>query len=238
MVVGIEANDAVGAFNYNSSKMLLLLQAATNLPPIKVTVQSPPGLPLWVTAAISAGVGSLFTITTSALMEVIKPWLAERSAVKAVKREITSELMANMNKLQAIVKIHQDASEKGMTAMRAAASAIGTISAVMIATDRYDKAFDEQKTTVYKIDSAGTLRDLNGAIKETKKSFSAESSKDGDVANKVWYTAGSASSQIEEGRIFLKALKIDFVDAEETGAWNLYQTMLKLEEREQAAKAS
>jgi hypothetical protein len=217
--------------------MLLFLQVVKQLPPINITVQSPPGLPLWVTAAISAGVGSLFTIMTSALMEVIKPWLAGRSTLRAVKREITAELVANLNKLQAIVTIHKDASDKGITAMRAAASAFNTILAVEIATDRYDKAFDEQKTIVYKIDPAGTLRNLNGAITDNVKSFSDEKPTEGDVAQKVWYVAGSASSQVEEGRIFLKTLKVEFVGGDDDGAWNLYQLMLKLEEREDAAQA-
>jgi hypothetical protein len=59
---------------------MLLLQAVQQLPPINVTVQTPPGMPKWEKAAISAGIGALFGIVGNALMEYVKPaWLSGKS---------------------------------------------------------------------------------------------------------------------------------------------------------------
>jgi class 3 adenylate cyclase len=50
---------------------MLLLQAAAQLPPINVTVQSPPGMPEWIRILISAGVGAIFGVGGNLVMEYV-----------------------------------------------------------------------------------------------------------------------------------------------------------------------
>jgi hypothetical protein len=76
--------------------MLLLLQAAAQqLPPIHVTLTQPPGLPVWATTLISASVGAALALTTSIVLEYVKPWINDRRTKERIIRDIVSEFRSN-----------------------------------------------------------------------------------------------------------------------------------------------
>ena len=104
--------------------MLLLLQAVAQLPPINVTVQSPPGMAEWEKTLLAAGTGALFGILSSIAMEYVKPWIASRSSKNTVKTELAEELIENLDRLRSVVSICNDAAEKDDRAKMAAKEAV------------------------------------------------------------------------------------------------------------------
>lgn len=74
--------------------MLLLIQAAAQqLPPINVTVQSPPGMAEWLKAAISAGIGALFGMAGNIGMEYLRPFIFKTKMTKQLAMELANNLL-------------------------------------------------------------------------------------------------------------------------------------------------
>jgi hypothetical protein len=74
---------------------MLFLQAAQSIPPIHVTIQSPPGLPFWQTTILSAVAGTFFGIASSIGMEFIKPHISSRLLKKTVLKQLDTEFREN-----------------------------------------------------------------------------------------------------------------------------------------------
>lgn len=67
--------------------------------PIHVIVDHipiPPGLPVWETALLSAGIGALFGILTGTLMEIVKPMLARFLLMRKMGPQLIAELRQNL----------------------------------------------------------------------------------------------------------------------------------------------
>lgn len=89
-------NDGFGPGRNTISDMLLLLQAvAQQLPPIQVTVQQPPGAPVWVTTLISASVGAALALGTSIALEYVKPLINNNRTKRRMVRDLVNEFKGN-----------------------------------------------------------------------------------------------------------------------------------------------
>jgi len=81
--------------------MLLLQAVAQQLPPINVTVRTPPGMPEWERAAIAAGIGACFAIIANIGMEFAKPWIGTRLLKNRMLRHVDQEFLENYASLLA-----------------------------------------------------------------------------------------------------------------------------------------
>jgi len=148
--------------------MLLLLQAAARLPsgaPIYVTVQQPPGLPIWITALISAAVGAVFAIVTGIGMEYVKPYISKRLARQTVSRELDDEFAVNFQNLMNAVEIIADAEQGGGEFV---GKALETASMLLTGfrTDRFLCHFEKDKTIYYEIDRERNLASFYEIVKD------------------------------------------------------------------------
>jgi len=93
----VEGSAFRGSDVLQSPDMLLLLQGvAQQLPPINVTVQSPPGMPIWLSAPISAAIGAMFAVVTNVVMEFVKPKINQRVLHRMMREHIDTEFKKNM----------------------------------------------------------------------------------------------------------------------------------------------
>jgi len=101
--------------------MLWLLEAPLQpLPPIQVTVQQPPGLPVWVTAVISAAVGAFLGMITGAVMEFAKPAIAKSLVRRLVKTQLLSEFASNMLRIDGVCSVLRNVENKSEAEQKAA----------------------------------------------------------------------------------------------------------------------
>jgi hypothetical protein len=139
--------------------MLLLLQAvAQQLPPINVTVQSPPGMPFWKTALISAVVGTFFGLASSIGMEFVKPWIAKAISRKEIEKQLALELADNLQLLdELILWVNSHCVPLGSKDNWIAP--LETIGMTLEGTgrDRYDYYLATQKALLYEIDDTQML---------------------------------------------------------------------------------
>lgn len=147
--------------------MLWLLQivpqVAPQLPPIQITVQSPPGMPEWIKILISAGVGALFGILGNMAMEILKPqigtWLKRRELEKQAFRR---ELKANVDEVDGIRRLAARAAnatdhDRTMTLH----FIVGTLNNVLnVWTQRYDSWSKNQVAILDAIDPEKALGDF------------------------------------------------------------------------------
>ena len=78
-------------------------EAKQGLPNVYVTVlPAADGMPEWVKILISAGVGALFGIVGSTVMEFIKPKISNAALKKAIARQLAFELVTNCHKIDGL----------------------------------------------------------------------------------------------------------------------------------------
>jgi hypothetical protein len=81
----------------------MIFQAVAAPAPIHVIVDhvaSTPGLPVWVTTLISAGIGFIFGILSNSLMEFVRPMLARLVLMHEIKRDLLRELTSNIKRVR------------------------------------------------------------------------------------------------------------------------------------------
>src|SRR4051794_37652562 len=80
-------------------------QVVAQIPPIQVTVQSPPGMPEWIKILITAATGALLGIISNIAMEYVKPWIARRQLRKTVTAQLMNEFRENVSIVAAARRI-------------------------------------------------------------------------------------------------------------------------------------
>lgn len=142
--------------------MLLLLIAATQqVPTINVTVQQPPGLPVLVTALISAAIGAAFALTTNVLMEYVKPWITKKRTRQSVAKQIADEVATNMRVLEASLLILKDIGYAGGATQttRQRERAVYLIGIVdFLRSTAYDHYLKQEVPTMIAVDTQSFLR--------------------------------------------------------------------------------
>jgi hypothetical protein len=79
-------------------------------------VPTTPGLPIWITTLISAGIGAVFGVVSGSVMEVLKPLISRRVAKGQVKPQLIEELNRNLEKIGDIDKWDQTKAENSIIA--------------------------------------------------------------------------------------------------------------------------
>lgn len=87
-------------------------QVAAAIPPIKVTVQQPPGMPLWETALISASVGTILGVASSVAVEFVKPAIAKWQLKKVMLEQLKNEMVFNWAIVLSGIRILEDGADK------------------------------------------------------------------------------------------------------------------------------
>ena len=144
-----------------TSMLLLLIAAAQQVPTINVTVQQPPGLPVWVTALISAAIGAAFALTTNVLMEYVKPWITKRRTRQSVAKQITDEVATNMRVLEASLLVLKDIGNAGgpNQTTRQREQAVYLMGIVdFLRSTAYDHCLKQEVSTMIALDTQSFLR--------------------------------------------------------------------------------
>jgi hypothetical protein len=182
--------------------MLLLQAAAQHLPPINITVQQPAGgMPEWVKILISAGVGALFGVLGSVMMEFVKPAITKRLMKKRLSAQVVAEVTKNLNMVDSICRLFQSiegGTQKDYdTAMNYTCIILQTFN-----TDRFDYYFANQKELIYEIDITTHLGAFYVGLKGLKDYSSVDRlKKDLPSMAEVAYEAGCEFLK-QQGRPF------------------------------------
>jgi hypothetical protein len=138
--------------------MLLLLQAAQQLPPINVTVLPPAGgMPEWLKILISAGVGALFGIVGNVAMEYVRPKIVKRQRLREMAAQLVEELISNVEILEAVKMIVEDV--RGASEIeRKRAEFDVTVACTRFKSDRYAHYVAEEKITFYELRESGSIK--------------------------------------------------------------------------------
>lgn len=105
---------------------------------------------------LSAATGALFGIVGNVAMEFAKPYIARHVSKKTVSAQLAAELLGNMDTIEAAVKIITNASDQPNERQhKFAVMAVLLLKGVK--TDRFDDYFENQKATVYEIDTGRKL---------------------------------------------------------------------------------
>jgi hypothetical protein len=145
--------------------LLLLAAAAQQLPPINVTVQSPPSWPVWETTLFSVGVGAAFGIGGNILMEWIKPIMAKRRERSLVVAQIGAELMENLSEWEGIGRILNKATTPSDIEL---AMLIAEMAASSVKTKRFEIYAEEFNDLVHMADAGNDI----SSVYESFGSFS------------------------------------------------------------------
>jgi hypothetical protein len=70
-------------------------------------IASTPGLPIWATTLISAGIGAVFGVLSGSVMEIVKPLISRRVVKGQVKPQLIQELESNLIKIGDVDKWEQ-----------------------------------------------------------------------------------------------------------------------------------
>ncbi len=149
---------------------MLLLQIAVQhlpatLPPIHITVQQPPGWPVWVTTLFSAVVGAIFGLIGTLLIEYAKPKIRDQRKQKEIAEQLDAEVRENMRRLifawNSFDEIDTNKDLRKQTQFHAAKVSLRNIS-----DDRFKDNFQHHKRLVYKIDPAGLLKQFYKATSQ------------------------------------------------------------------------
>jgi hypothetical protein len=79
-------------------------------------IPTAPGLPIWVTTLISAGIGAVFGILSGSVMEVLKPLISRRVVAAQVKPQLIEELKRNLEKIGDVDRWDQSKADKSIIA--------------------------------------------------------------------------------------------------------------------------
>jgi hypothetical protein len=141
-------------------RMLLLFDAIPQtLPPINITVQPPAGaIPDWLKTVISAGLGALFGVVTSILMEFVKPLLSKRQLKKEMRVHLIAEADDALQAIEACLRIF-NAVENSERSREVAVTFAGLTLGEGFG-EIYDHFFNERKILTYEIDHHMALRGL------------------------------------------------------------------------------
>lgn len=152
----------------------LLCQAVMQPPPQVIYVhEAAGGMPEWERTIISAGVGAVFAIASSLLMEYMKPWIQRGDVRRRMIRQLNEELLKNMPSIEGSLKMLSLDLPQGRSE-RAKAELAG-IMLSFIKSDRFDYFFTEEKTLLYEYDQEliilyDTVRKtLPGVLSRTNK---------------------------------------------------------------------
>jgi hypothetical protein len=141
--------------------MLLLLQAiATQAQAIKIEVTklpAQPGMSEWAKTLISAGVGAVFGILSSAITEIIKAKQGRAADLKELKDQIIPELTESLHRVETLYRMTKRANE-GTKDHRALALYFARNFLATVSNDRYALGFEKQKALVYDIDPKKSLQ--------------------------------------------------------------------------------
>ena len=131
----------------------MLLQAlAQQLPPIYVTVRQPTGaIPQWAVALISAGIGAVLSITSTIVMEFVKPHIANRRVRAKMVPLIQTEFAYDLWAIESALRLLGEA-EKGGSQSRLWSTVYSVSMASGLLFDRFDHFFGEEKTSFSEMD--------------------------------------------------------------------------------------
>ena len=149
--------------------MLLLLQAtAQQLPPVYVTVQTPPGMPIWLSVSISASIGAMFAVLTNVLMEFVKPKINRRLLHQKMREHIDAEFKKNM---ALIYKGFRTFELLGDNAEDIASDArqVVIFGLLFLKCPKFIHYNDEQPIAVSEIDAQGRLAVFNDCVVDWRK---------------------------------------------------------------------
>jgi hypothetical protein len=149
---------------------MLSLFVAQQPTPIHVTIQQPPGLPIWLTAAIGASVGAVFAIVTNTAMEFLKPKIASCITKRIVERELAYEVLANLGKVETALYIIKDAYERRSIFLDKALETIPLLLS-KVHNDSYTQYFEKEKRIVHQIDRGRNLQDFYEAERHLSNAF-------------------------------------------------------------------
>jgi hypothetical protein len=71
--------------------------------PIRVIIQQPTGLPVWISTLIGSAVGAAFVFLTQFAMEFIKPWRERKHKRKLVDWHLALELIRAMESVEGVI---------------------------------------------------------------------------------------------------------------------------------------
>jgi hypothetical protein len=138
--------------------MLLLLQAAAQqLPPIYVTVQTPPGMPEWEKSAIAAGIGALFAIVASIGMEFVKPAISNRLLNRNILKHLDTEFRDNYAALLDVGNMVRDYDAADDDLKQDIEKVVREIGMTAITTERFEHYKETQKARFYEADEGYRL---------------------------------------------------------------------------------
>jgi hypothetical protein len=161
----VPVSPATSAGLHTIARMLLLLVATSQqLPPINVTLQQPPGLPLWATTLVSAGVGAVFAILVSIAIEFVKRWISKREDRKLVAAQLAAELLQNLNAIDNLRRVLEDFRDASGEEVKWLESFVLNVAA-SLKMDRYTRHFDNDKDIVYQLDSERHLERCYSGIR-------------------------------------------------------------------------
>jgi hypothetical protein len=99
------------------------------------------------------------------ILEFVKPLLARRITKRRVKRELTTEFLANFEKVETAIYILDDATQKaGIYTNKALETA--PLLLTTFRSDRYQKHFEDEKSIYYEIDEGGALTNFYATAEE------------------------------------------------------------------------
>jgi hypothetical protein len=129
----------------------LLCQALMQAPPQVIYVhEAAGGMPEWERTIISAGVGAVFAIASSLLMEYMKPWIQRGDVRRRMIRQLNEELLKNMPSIEGSLTMLSLDLPPGRS--ERAKSEMAGIMLSFVKSDRFDYFFTEEKTLLYEYD--------------------------------------------------------------------------------------
>jgi hypothetical protein len=131
----------------------MLIPEITPIQPITVTVNQPPGWPLWLTTLFSASVGALFAIATNVVTELFRNRLRKKKAI----RQLGAELMENMERIEGAERILKDAETRSVEDKRGALYAVDAYF-FPLNSEWFDHLSQTEINSMYEIDHTKELR--------------------------------------------------------------------------------
>jgi len=125
----------------------------TPIQPITVTVNEPPGWPLWLTTLFSASVGALFALGTNLATDLSKGHFRKQKTI----RKLGKELMENMERIEGSERILKDAENRSVEDKRGAIYAIEAYF-FPLRKEWFDHLSQSDINTMYEIDDKRELR--------------------------------------------------------------------------------
>ncbi|MGB6946470.1 MAG: hypothetical protein WBE37_29000 [Bryobacteraceae bacterium] len=143
--------------------MVLLQAAAQHLRSINITVQEPAGgMPEWERIIISAGVGALFSIIGSLIMEFVKPRIANRVLKKRIAVHLIQEVSGTLEAIEACRRAFDEVGDVRLSGSIAISYAGSRLEREI--GEKYQHYFNAERVATYELDPQMLLRAFYGEV--------------------------------------------------------------------------